>query len=110
MKQFFTIILLFFAFVANAQETIETTAPKWVPADGYWVAESNKANKHQATMYFYNNDHTLIYKETIAHRRFNLNKRRTLMHLKSVLDTAIALHRDGKTVEANSPMLAYRFK
>lgn len=107
MKRLFIFILILSTNWAAAQTS---ALPKWLPGEGYWVAESNKANKYQATVYFYNNDNQLIYKETIVHRSFNLAKRRTLMHLRSVLDTAIALHRNGKLAEAQMPMLAHRFK
>jgi|GEM_PF-7071567 len=104
MKHLFIFILILSSHYVVAQTS---TSPKWTPEEGYWVAETNTKDKHKATLFFYTNENQLIYKEEVAHRKFNLNKRRTLMHLKSVLQIAITLHNGGKKI-IDTTLLAYR--
>ncbi len=67
----FTLLLNFFSitlFAQSAEDSIETIAyptPKCVSEKGYWVAESNIHTPKVNTIYFYNNDNVMVYKENV---------------------------------------------
>lgn len=68
----FSLLLNFFSiavFAQWAEETIQTIAyptPKWVSEKGYWFAESNIHTLKVNTIYFYNNNNVLVYKEYVT--------------------------------------------
>ena len=101
MKQSFLTIALFiiaalFSINAVAQETTKAKRiPAWISTQGYWVVESNKANPKESNVYFYNNDHVLVYKEQITKQRIKLNRKKTLLRLKAALDEAIISYEKG---------------
>lgn len=64
--------------------------PEWVPKEGYWVVESNKRTPRQSTIYFYNDDNVLVYKEKVEGSRLKVKKDKVKFHLKKVLETALA--------------------
>jgi hypothetical protein len=72
----------------DEQPHIPPVAP-WSPDTGYWVAESNANQPKQCTLYFYTDDHVLVYKEKIEGLRLNLNSRRVKMRLKKVLEKSL---------------------
>ncbi len=88
------ITLALFALVtvtANAQkaETSETSKPKWISKHGYWVIENNINTPKSSTIFFYNNNNTLVYTEKVEGVKLNINRRKTLMKLKEVLDESL---------------------
>lgn len=64
-------------------------AQKPMPKDGYWVVEKNINIPKQATVYFYNNQHQLVYKESISNIELDITKARVRRQLNSVLDQSI---------------------
>lgn len=110
MKKYFlltslAVMSLVFSFSANAQfeettsdeiiyETLKTETPKWVSEIGYWVIKSNKKTPKESTVYFYNNEHNLVYQEEIKDRKLKLRKK-TLMKLKTALEEAVASYEKG---------------
>jgi hypothetical protein len=64
-------------------------SPEWVSEKGWWMVESNIHSRKQHTVYFYNNEGVLVYKEKLEGVRLKPNKRSTRMHLKKVLETTI---------------------
>lgn len=89
-------ILAITSIELNAQEeTPAATTPEWVSEKGYWVVESNKKTPKDATVYFYTNDHQMVYKEEVKGRKLKLNRNKTLLHLKAVLEEAITSHEKG---------------
>jgi len=68
----------------------ETTAADTV-SKGYWVIENNRREPDHAIIYFYTEEGTLIYKETVHGIRLKISR-----NLKQRLDTAL-----GKVVEAH---------
>lgn len=84
-----TLIMCFlFQGVALAQDNARVS-PDWVSEKGWWVVESNVHTPKQHIIYFYNNDHVLVYKEKIEGMRINASKRATRMQLKQVLETSV---------------------
>ena len=74
--------------------------PKYVSDKGYWVVEGNIHNKKENTIHFYNNDDLKVYQQTIS-GRLKLNKRKTLMHIKRMLDTAVVAWEQGRSLNEN---------
>ncbi len=62
--------------------------PVWVSEKGYWVIESNIHSRYRHTVFFYNNDNILMYKETLDGIKLNAERRRIKMRLKKALETA----------------------
>jgi len=74
--------LLFAAPRSNAQ--------KVMPKDGYWVVESNIKTPQQATVYFYNNQHQLVYRESVNNIMLDITKPKIRRQLNAVLHQSIA--------------------
>ena len=63
--------------------------PKWVSEKGYWVIESNIKTPKSSIVRFYTNDHNLVYTEKVEGVKVNVQKKKTLMNLKSVLEKVV---------------------
>jgi hypothetical protein len=81
-------------------EPIASVIPKYVSDKGYWVVEGNLNNKQEHTIHFYTNDHLKVYQQTIT-GKFKINKRKTLMHMKRMLDTAVVAWQQRRPVNEN---------
>ncbi len=101
VKRFLQVLLgisaFFFSFTTKAQ-TPSTKTCDWISDKGYWVVESNRQTTKEATVYFYNNDNILVYKEKIRDQKLKLNKKKTLYRLKAALEEAIAISSKGAWV------------
>lgn len=80
---------------------------------GFWVVESQP--KKPCTVYFYNNDHQLIYQEVLAKKQLNIRRAATRQSLNAVLDQALRQwaqnqQPDGHPLLANQQWLASEFK
>ena len=71
-------------------------AQKPMPKEGYWVVESNVHTPKKATVYFYNNQHQLLYKEAVTHMVVDITKAKTRRHLNAVLDQSLAAWKRDK--------------
>jgi len=106
MKQFKTsitiIALVFMGLTAKAQEeqSLSIVTPKWVSEKGYWVVEGNIHNKQERIIHFYNNADQKVYQQTVM-GKFKLNKRKTLMHIKRMLDTAVVAWEQKRPLTEN---------
>jgi hypothetical protein len=117
MKPFFvrllaTCLMLWLATNLQAQSDYEQekpSVPKWVSDKGYWVVENNKKTPKESTVFFYNNEHMLVYKEEIRDQKLKLNKKKTLLRLKSVLEEAVTSYASGNWTNQNS-LLAVRLR
>ena len=100
MKKFFftisfTLLLNFFSLAVFAQlseealETITYPSTTGVSEKGYWVVESNIHTPKVNTIYFYNNDNVMVYKENVNGMVISLRKRRVKIGLKKVLEQSI---------------------
>src|SRR5688572_21425790 len=88
----FLVVLAFICFAANAQEEKTSTSgtmPNWVSEKGYWVIVRNTNEPGQRTIFFYNNANEEVYKEAIPEKGFKITKRKTLLQIKQILDTAL---------------------
>ncbi|WP_207511190.1 hypothetical protein [Longitalea luteola] len=63
--------------------------PPWASDKGWWMVESNIHTPKQNTVYFFNNDGVLVYKERVEGKRIDPAKKRTRMHLKRALEASL---------------------
>lgn len=103
-------LLLSFGSVAvfaqqEEEEAYIALTPKWVPAKGYWVVETNTKTPGITTLYFYNDNNLLVYKEKMEGVRVNINKRRIKNQLKKILEGTLALYETRK-ISGEDEMLA----
>jgi hypothetical protein len=91
---------------AQQEEQQTTQAPRWVSEKGYWVVETNIHTPLDQTIWFYNNDNLLVYKETLNGVRLNLSKRKVRMKLKKILEDSIASWQANKVTEQNKHYVA----
>lgn len=105
-----TCLILGMSVGVQAQnEEEKPLVPKWISDQGYWVVESNTKTPKEATVFFYNNDHVLVYKEEIRNQKLKLNKKKTLLRLKSVLEEAVISYASGNWTNQNN-LLAVRLQ
>jgi hypothetical protein len=74
---------------AQDDEQAEIRIPRWISDKGYWVVESNVKTPYQSVIHFYNNDNVLVYREKVEGVKVNLNRNRTKMKLKKILEQSI---------------------
>jgi hypothetical protein len=90
MKRILSVLISFaMAHVPVVAQDDEPAVARWAPICGYWVAESNVQQPKQYTIYFYNDEHVLIYKERIEGVKLNLDSPRVKMRLKKVLEKSL---------------------
>lgn len=96
MKKFKKITLLalvtFIASIAMAQDVVTYDEPrpvKWVSEKGFWNIESNVKTRKTSIVRFYDNNQHLVYTEKVEGVVLNIKKKKTLMHLKTVLDNVV---------------------
>lgn len=82
-----------------------TRVPRWVPESGYWVAENNVNHPKLYTIYFYTDQHVLIYKENIEGVRLNLKSVRVKMRLKKVLEKSLLAWHNERQAKENEGLV-----
>jgi hypothetical protein len=110
-----TIIVSSMSLAVSAQdEEVERPktypTPKWISEKGYWQVESNVKTPRNSIIYFYNNDHVLVYKEKVERVRLKLNKKRVLMCLKTVLEQTVTAWEQKHQPEENRALLAVELR
>ena len=110
MKQIFktpviTMALSLLTLASFAQEP-QKGIPRWLSDKGYWVVESNIHIPLEHTIWFYNNENVLIYKETVSGIRLNPDKRKVKMKLKKVLESSVMAWEQKKVPEENKDYVA----
>ncbi len=90
-----TVIMLAFitaaSFAQEAQEetTMQDPAPNWVSTKGYWVIKSNIKAPTEQTVFYYNNNHVLVYEQTVSGTVLNIKRKKVKMQLKRTLETSV---------------------
>ncbi|OQP67376.1 hypothetical protein A3860_03225 [Niastella vici] len=79
--------------------------PEWVSEKGWWVVESNIHTPKVNTIYFYNNDGVLVYKEKIEGLRINSSKKTIRIQLKQVLETAVVTWQKEHQLKENESLV-----
>ena len=83
---------------------------KCISSKGYWVIENNIKMPKSNTIYFYNNDNVMVYKEKVEGLKININKRKTLLKLKSALEQAVVVWEKGNKTNENNMLVITAFK
>ena len=106
MKRIFSLLIAFAMAHAPvvAQEELPVV-PSWAPASGYWVAQGNVNQPKHYTIYFYNDDHVLIYKETIEGVKLRLDSPRVKKRLKKVLEKSLWAWQKNHQVKENEGLV-----
>ena len=81
------------AFALSATACSHVHAQLTTAKGAYWVIESNVKTPRQATVYFYNRRHQLIYKEAVTGVLLDVNKAKVRRQLNSVLKQSLALEK-----------------
>lgn len=102
------LIVLFFAASFSASAQAQKARAKCISPLGYWVVQGNKNTPLHNTVYFYNNQNLLVYSEKLDGVKMNINKRKTLLKLKSALEQAIVAWQNGQ--KQNNLLVLTRFK
>src|SRR5215203_5134747 len=97
--------LLLITFITSAQ-TGKAHVPRWIPSKGYWVIESNIHTPKQSTVYFYNNEGTLVYKEAVEGRRLKVENRATRLHLAFVLQHSLTAWEKNRPLAQDQQLMA----
>lgn len=105
---FIPLILLTHPVKVRAQEDLarRPSVPGWVSDKGYWQVETNIHSPWNSVISFFNNDGMLVYKETIQGMALNLQKRRTLMRLKKILDRSVTAWESGHPGKDNELLVS----
>lgn len=101
-------LFLFLTLFASAQPRTPKAA-RWISDKGYWVVESNIHTPKQSTVFFYNNDGVLLYKEAVSGHRIHPERNSTRRRLAAVLEQSIALWEKNGATHENQQWLARRF-
>ncbi|MES2848083.1 MAG: hypothetical protein V4685_03430 [Bacteroidota bacterium] len=102
------IFISIFYFPVNAQDQViddNDTSP-WATDKGFWIIESNIHDKTQCTVYFYNNEKQLVYKEAIKGKVLNAKRRRIKLKLKKVLEQTVAVYEQMHKATENEKLVA----
>lgn len=107
--------LSLFATVCHAQDDEQPASQKitpctWVSDKGYWVIENNVRTPKQNTVYFYNPDNILVYKEKIDGMKIKVNKRNVCMRLKAALEQAVTVWEATHVASENQTLVAVALK
>jgi hypothetical protein len=85
-------------------------SPEWVSDKGWWMVEGNIHSPRQHTVYFYNNDGVLVYKEKLESIRLKPYKRATQMRLKKVLETSVQAWEQQHQTKENESLVVNSLK
>ena len=97
MKKYVLILFVLSGFISHAQKTKRSP----MPVEGYWVVESNISNPRSSTIFFYNNDAILIYKNSVERKRVNIKRKRIVNQLNEVLRQSIIAWNKEQAVKDN---------
>ena len=83
----------------------EISVPKWVSDNGYWVVESNIHTPKTNTIYFYNNENVMVYKEKLVGVTLKTKKTAVKMKLKKVLDQSVTAYNKRQIAGENEMLV-----
>lgn len=109
-KPLFLIIICMMTAIAAFAADRNPRVPRWTSDKGFWVVETNIHTPLRYTVYFYNRDGVQVYKEKLQHVHFDVNKRRTKMQLKRVLEASVLAWEQQHTSRENEALVISRLK
>jgi hypothetical protein len=89
----------------TTQIKAQSKTPKWMCGKGFWVIESNVHTPKKAIIYFYTNEHELVYKEEVEGISINTDRIKTRKHLEAVLHSAITAWQKDGVVKENQQLV-----
>src|SRR5688572_19424621 len=97
--------LLLLTLLVTPFFSMQAQSQKPMGKEGFWVVESNINTPKKATVYFYNAQHQLVYKEEVEHLPLDLSKAKVRRQLNAVLQQSIAAWK-----RENNQLLANRMQ
>lgn len=85
-------------------------SPKWVSEKGYWMVESNVKTPKSSTIYFFNNDNVMVYKEKVEGFKLKINKTKTRMRLEGILEQSVTAWEQKHIFSENTFLVATALK
>src|SRR5512138_20255 len=106
------IAVLLFLFILNFSfaQNGRSKAPRWVPNEGSWVVEQNENQPRHNIIRFYNEQHELIYTETLDGISLDVQRKKVKMKLKKLLENRIVSWSMNKTKETDKGYVAAAFR
>lgn len=95
---------LLLALMLILSYTSNLHAQKPMSKEGFWVVESNVKNPQWATVYFYNAQHQLVYKEAVQNIKLDVSKAKVRRQLNAVLQQSVAAWKRDNNVLLASRM------
>lgn len=108
-KTHFAFLLIFSILYSVAFAQGKAKSSSWISGKGFWNIESNIKTPRNCTIYFYNNNRDLVYKETISSKRININRKKVCKKLEAVLVQAVTAWEQKKSCRENEALVAKRF-
>ena len=68
---------------------------------GFWVVENNVKSPKESTVFFYNQDHVLVYKETVSGKKLNVSRKKTIKQLNAVLLQSVLVYEKEQVQRQN---------
>ncbi len=99
------LLVLLHLTAAAQDELYQKALPRWVPDNGYWVVSTNVNQPKQYTIFFYTNQHQLVYKERLEGVKLDLQSRKVKMRLKKVLDTSLLAWQQQRQAKENEGLV-----
>jgi len=84
--------------------------PEWASAKGWWQVETTTRSPKQQTVYFFNLNGVMVYKENLEGIRLNPEKRKTKMHLKQALEAAVMAWEEKKQLQDSGSLVVNSLK
>ena len=88
-------------FISISATSQTTTSAPWTPDHGLWVVEQNIHDRFHHVVRFYNDDHQLIYTETLNNVKMDTDKKKTKMKLKKALEDSLIRWAKSKSPESD---------
>lgn len=92
------------------QEPTDRPVPGWVSEKGYWEVVNNINTPENFTIYFFNNEGTMVYKEQVEGVRLDMKKKKTLLRLRRVLDKSVIAWENHQVFNEKEMLVAVALK
>lgn len=90
--------------------TTKNKLPGWLSDKGFWQIESNIHSPDHSIVYFYTNEHVLVYKEHLQGLILDLTQKRTKMRLKKALEGALTARAKNCDFKYDQQLISKLFK
>src|SRR5689334_18985316 len=96
------VAIFLFASASFAQSTATPSG------NGFWVIESNIKTPKNATVFFYNDNNDLIYKESVAGKKLKIKSEKVRNQLNEVLQQSLTIWNKEKVAKENQQWVVKR--